>query len=119
MRKRIDIRCDMSSLAEHMSNLPSRKGPDYAAAVEQMTRLRIELLHASGVAEQDITADGQNISTQSYERSRASWLREIRDAGPTDWLMDNAREVHARWVERRPDLAKGDDWFAGIAVRDV
>lgn len=116
MRKRIDIRCDMSSLAERMSKLPSRSGPEYAAAVEQMTRLRIELLRARGVAEQDISANGQNISAQAYERSRESWLRQIADHGPADWLVDGARETHARWVERRPDLAKDDDWFAAAQI---
>lgn len=114
MRKRIDIRCDMSSLAERISNMPSRKGPEHAAAVEQMTQLRVELLRARGVAERDISEDGHNISAQTYELSRASWLREIRDDGPSDWLVDGARTAHARWVERRPDLAAGDDWLAGV-----
>jgi hypothetical protein len=115
VRKRIDVFCDMSSLAERMTNLPSRECDEYAAAVQEMNRLRGELCRAQGVAEQDISPDGYNISKQSYESVRDRWIEEISAPRATDWYLDGARKAHARWVEHRPDLAKDDDWFAGVA----
>jgi hypothetical protein len=115
-RKRIDVFCDMSRLAHRMSDMPDRKGAQYAAAVQEMDRLRGELCRAQGVAEEDISADGYNISKQSYESVRARWIEEISAPDASDWYRDGARKAHARWVELRPDLAKDDDWFAGIGA---
>lgn len=114
MRKRIEVFCEMSSLAEQMCNMPDRECPEYAAAVQEMNRLRGEYCRVTGVAEQDISADGYNISKQAYESVRASWLQQIADHGATDWLVNGARQAHTNWMKRRPDLAAGDDWLAGL-----
>ena len=115
MRKRIDVFCDMSSLAERMSNMPGRECTEYAAAVQEMNRLRGELCRVRGVAEQDISADGYDISQCAYEHVRDRWIEEVSTPWASDWVLDGARKAHARWVEHRPDLAEGDDWLAGVA----
>ena len=115
MRKRIDVFGDMSSLAHRMSDMRSRECPEYAAAVQEMNRLRGELCRVQGVTETDISPDGYNISTAAYESVRARWIEELSSPWVIDWTRDRAREAHARWVELRPDLAKDDDWSASVA----
>lgn len=114
MRKRIEIFCDMSSLATWMIEHRDRQSPAYIEAFNEMNRLRGELCRAQGVAEQDISADGYNISKGAYERSRDRWIEEVTAPWATDWYLDGARKAHARWVELRPDLADGDDWLANV-----
>ena len=122
MRKRIDVFCEMSTLAGLMSELRRKYGsdsPQLQDAAQEMDRLRGELCRVQGVAEQDISADGYNISRGAYERSRDRWIEEISSPHATDWHLDGARKAHARWVEHRPDLAKDDDWFAGVATPET
>lgn len=114
MRKRIEIFCEMSSLATWMTEHRDHQSPAYIEAFNEMNRLRGELCRAQGVAEQDISSDGYNISQRAYENVRDRWIEEITAPWATDWHMAGARRAHARWVEHRPDLAVGDDWFAGV-----
>lgn len=119
MRKRIEIFCEMSSLAKWMTDHRDRQSPAYIEAFNEMNRLRGELCRAQGVAEQDISADGYNISKDAYERSRSRWIEEITAPWVTDWHLDGARKAHARWAAHRPDLAEGDDWLAGVKPADA
>jgi hypothetical protein len=121
VRKRIEIFCEMSTLAGLMSGLRREYGsnsPQLQDAAREMNHLRGELCRAQGVAERDISADGYDISQRSYERVRDRWIEELSAPWATGWYLNAARKAHARWVELRPDLAK-DDWFAGAANLDL
>jgi hypothetical protein len=113
VRKRIDVFCDMSSLAHRMSDMRDRGCPEYLAGAQEMNLLRGELCRVQGVAERDITPDGYNISQDAYERVRADWIYNLQQVDGHKYL-DGARKAYAKWIGLRPDLTEGDDWFAEI-----
>jgi hypothetical protein len=117
VRKRIDVFCDMSSLAHRMSDMRDRSCPEYLAAVQEMNRLRGELCRVQGVAERDITPDGYNISDSAYESVRADWIYNLNQIDGHKYL-DGARAAYAKWIGLRPDLTEGDDWFAEVEVSE-
>lgn len=116
MRKPIEIFCEMSTLASHMSDCRRRGNTECLADdAQEMDRLRGEHCRSRGVAEQDISADGYNISQGAYERSRDRWIEEITAPGASDWFLDGAREAYDRWIILRPDLtAQDSSWFARV-----
>ncbi len=80
-----------------------------------MADARIALCLAKGIAPEDIDpASGYDLSRDAYERSRASWQYHAEHFGLTDWTRAGIAQAYATWVERRPQYANGDDWFAGI-----
>ncbi len=107
-----DVSAEVVALAERMSEL---SGLMYADAVQTMNRLRGELCRIRGVAEQDISADGYEISQRAYERSRDRWIQEISSPHAEDWHWDGAHEAYAWWIQLRPDLVIQDRcWFAAV-----
>ena len=107
-----DVSAEVLALSLRMYKMDDR---EYAAAVQEMNRLRGELCRIRGVAEQDISADGYDISQRSYESSRDRWIQEITSPHVTEWLLDSAREAYAEWIGLRPDLVIQDRfWFASV-----
>lgn len=113
--KRLEIFCQMSSLATWMTDHRDRESAEYVEAYNEMNRLRGELCRAQGVAEQDISSDGYDISQRAYQSVRASWVYNLTQMDGFKYV-EGAREAHAKWIERRPDLAEGDDWLAGLVI---
>lgn len=74
---------------------------------------RAALSLAHGVPAAFIDSLGYDITDAAYADVRASWVCQIAMFGwhgHFDWpQLDTA---HGYWLEARPDLAAGDDWFA-------
>lgn len=112
MRKPIEIFCEMSTLASHMSDCRRRGNTECLADdAQEMNRLRGEHCRARGVAEQDISPNGYDISQRAYEHVRDNWIYNLRQFDG-EQFRTGAVEAHAKWLGLRPDLAEGDDWLA-------
>jgi hypothetical protein len=79
-----------------------------------MNDARIALCIERGVALEDIDpTTGHDWSRRGYDHVRASWVSTVKYHGLTDgYLQADLRDAYARWAERRPEFAAGDDWEA-------
>jgi hypothetical protein len=78
-----------------------------------MADARAALCLATGVPPELISPLGYNISDESYERVKASWVYHI---GQWGWSAQfdgpYLRAAFDLWRRDRPDLAVDGDWFA-------
>lgn len=73
---------------------------------------RIALCIARGVPLDDIDpALGYDTSERAYQHVRSLHVRNLKEWPDSDQAVRYAREAHASWLRRRPDLAVDDDWF--------
>lgn len=79
-----------------------------------MADSRIALCIAGGVDMDDIDpASGYDYSRAAYDRSRDSWVWNIKQHGFSDIYDGPALKRHiADWATHRPDFIAGDDWLA-------
>lgn len=112
---------DAAALIRHHANNNTRDTDPAirADARTSMADARTALCLASGVALEDIDpSSGYDYSAAAYEDVRASWRWHVGQHGLTDWTAERLAQVYAKWAARRPDLAVGDDWLAGVAKPD-
>lgn len=83
-----------------------------------MNDARIALCIESGVALEDIDpTTGHDWSRRAYGSVRASWVSTVKYHGLTDgYLQPDLRDAFAKWAERRPEFAAGDDWEAAAVA---
>lgn len=108
MRTRARLR--MFSLARGHGSLKT------VAGVEQRTDMddaRIALCAAMGVALGDIhPSSGHDMSRQSYENSRRSWIDHLAMFGYSEYYDGpHLAEAVERWTAWNPEYADGDDWL--------
>jgi hypothetical protein len=98
-----------------MFRLAGDHGPD---KVTSMHDARIALCIERGVALDDIDpTTGHDWSRRAYDNVRASWVRTVKDHGLTDgYLQTDLRDAFAKWAQRRPEFAAGDDWEAAAVA---
>lgn len=77
-----------------------------------MADARTALCIESGVDLDDIDpSTGHDWSRRAYDDVRASWVSVVKYHGLTDgYLQTGIREAFAKWAQRRPEFAAGDDW---------
>lgn len=95
--------------------------PDLVVRADARTSLydaRAALWLAKGVALEDIDpATGTNWSAAAYEEARRSWRAHVAHTEPlTEFTRPWFEKAYVNWLKRRPDLAAGDDWLAGIKL---
>ncbi|MER6314593.1 hypothetical protein ABT237_12595 [Streptomyces sp. NPDC001581] len=78
-----------------------------------MADARAGICLASGVAIEDIDpATGYNLSRQSYDRARASWVDLVRQHGASEFYeIPDIAKARASWARKRPEFVEGDDWL--------
>lgn len=82
-----------------------------ALRAEALDTARMALCFANGVAIEDVDpVHGYDISSEAYERSRASWWLLVRDEPTSEWGARTVDEVRARWIKRRPEHVQPGDW---------
>jgi hypothetical protein len=101
--------------ARHAANLirhyACSSDPDQRTS---MADARIALNIARGVDMDDIDpASGYSYSRDAYDRSRESWVSNIKYHGFSDEYDGPAlKRAIANWTTHRPDYIAGDDWLA-------
>jgi len=109
---------DAAALIRRYANGNTRDADPVARADARtsMADARTALCFAKGVAIEDIDpASGYEWSAAAYERARDSWRWHVGQHGLSDYTRPWLEEAVAKWLARRPDLADGDDWLAGVA----
>lgn len=82
-----------------------------------MNDARAALCIAGGVSLDEIDpSSGHDLSRRAYEHVRDSWRWFASHHGLSDYTRPLLERAIAYWVARRPDLAEGDDWLAGVEV---